>query len=50
MCRQFPEPISLCDFGGGFNTEKVHKYVIGKQAVQHIGVNDWKWKPGTEPE
>ena len=37
MCRQFPEPISLCDFGGGFNTEKVHKYVIGKQAVQHIG-------------
>ena len=37
VCRQFPEPISLCDFGPGLKTNRVHQYVIGKKAVEHVG-------------
>lgn len=37
VCRQFPEPISLCDFGPELKTNRVHQYVIGKNAVEHVG-------------
>ena len=37
VCRQFPEPISLCDFGASLKANRVHKYVIDGEAVEHVG-------------